>query len=380
MRSRRNLSGRAGILTGQQFFLPAERNFFGLGLFIPQSGPAGIWGPSCRACGELAVQEINFAGGILDMEVVPYIIDSGGSPGETAKVAKVLANAGIIDAIVGMHTSDVREAIAQSLKGQIPYIYTPLYEGGEASAHVCCIGETPQTQLFPAVSWFVKQHQSRRWALVGNDYVWPHRSHRLTHRLLSEFGASVSFESYHAFGTTNFDESLQAIEHHRPDVVLLSLVGDDSVRFNREFSRTGLAQHTIRLSCAIEENMLLGIGADHTERLYCSSGYFNQISTTANGLFKESYHQLFGESAPTLNALAESVYEGVHFLAKCLRGDRLDKCDPIASAADSDSETELSVPGPRKAKWQRLARSVTCPVYLAEANGHEFTIRCTLSR
>ncbi len=371
---------KAGILTGQQFFRPMERNLFVLGLFIPQSGPAGIWGPSCRACGELAVHEINLAGGISGLEVVPHIVDAGGNAHQTARTAKVLADASAIDAIVGMHTSDVREAIARSLNGQIPYIYTPLYEGGVNSKHVCCIGETPQTQLFPAVWWFMKHHKSRRWALIGNDYVWPHRSHELAHRLLSLCGASVVFETYHPFGTGNFDESLQELENHRPDVVLLSLVGDDSVRFNREFSRAGLAKHTIRLSCAIEENMLLGIGDDNTERLFCSSGYFNKISSSANGFFKETYHQHFGESAPTLNALAESVYEGVHFLAKCLQDGSSSASNRQWSVQVSDSNTEISVPGPRQARWQSDVRSVTCPVYLAEAKGYEFTLQGVLNR
>ncbi len=380
MSPHRAIPSKASFLTGQQFFLPMERKYFVLGLFIPQSGPAGIWGPSCRACGELAVHEINLAGGISGLEVVPQIVDSGRDARQTARLAKVLADANVIDAIVGMHTSDVREAIAQSLNGQIPYIYTPLYEGGVKSRHVCCIGETPQTQLFPAVSWFVKHQNSHRWALIGNDYVWPHRSHNLIHRLLDTCGASVVFETYHPFGTFNFDESLQELEFHRPDAVLLSLVGDDSVRFNREFSRAGFAKHTIRLSSAIEENMLLGIGDDNTERLFCSSGYFNQISSPANGLFKETYHQHFGESAPTLNALAESVYEGVHFLAKCLHDGSSDRRHRQWTVQVSDSKAELSVPGPRQARWQSKMRSVTCPVYLAEANGYEFALQGVFNR
>ena len=313
------------------------------------------------------------------MEVVPHIVDAGKDPEKTANLAKALADTSVIDAIVGMHTSDVREAIARTVNGRIPYIYTPLYEGGVSSEYVCCIGETPQTQLFPAVSWFAKQHRLRRWALVGNDYVWPHRSHMLTHRLLEQFGARVVFETYHPFGTANFDDSLQGLEYYRPDVVLLSLVGDDSVRFNREFSRAGLARHTIRLSCAIEENMLLGIGANHTERLFCTSGYFNQISSSANWIFRESYHQQFGESAPTLNAIAESVYEGVHFLARCLDDSRSDIGSRRNSISISEPKTVLSVPGPRQARWQSEMRSVSCPVYLAEAKGHEFAVQVKLS-
>ena len=99
-----------------------------------------------------------------------------------------------------------------------------------------CIGETPETQLFPAIFWFRNHLGARRWALIGNDYVWPRRSHKLTRWLLGMVGAEVILETYHPFGTQNFDISLQDLEDLQPDVVLLSLVGDDSVRFNRAFS------------------------------------------------------------------------------------------------------------------------------------------------
>ena len=70
-----------------------------------------------------------------------------------------------------------------------------------------------------------------------------------------------------------------------------------------------------RLSCAIEENGLLAIGADNTEGLFVSSGYFASLDNDANMAFKERYHNHFGQRAPTLNALGQSTYEGVHFMA-----------------------------------------------------------------
>ena len=69
-----------------------------------------------------------------------------------------------------------------------------------------------------------------------------------------------------------------------------------------------------RLSCAIEENGLLAIGADNTEGLFVSSGYFGSLESDANMAFRERYHNHFGQRAPTLNALGQSTYEGVHFM------------------------------------------------------------------
>ena len=51
---------------------------------------------------------------------------------------------------------------------------------------------------------------------------------------------------------------------------LLSLIGQDAVQFNRAFGRCGLSRDMFRLSCAIEENGLLAIGAG-SEMVSCSS-------------------------------------------------------------------------------------------------------------
>ena len=377
MSDRRIIPSLASKLTGQQFFLPTERDKFVLGLFIPQSGPAGIWGPSCRSCGELAVYEINQSGGIAGLELDAKIVDAGGEALDVANYAERLVEDGEIDALTGMHTSDVRDAIAERLNGRIPYIFAPLHEGGGNPSQVCCIGETPESQLYPALFWFGNHLGYRRWALIGNNYIWPRRNNKLARRLLGMIGGEVILEHYYPFGSQDFSYSLQNLEDFRPEIVLLTLVGDDSVRFNREFSSAGLDSHTLRLSCAVEENMLLAIGANNTERLYCSAGYFSQIPSSANGIFKETYHQHFGDSAPTLNALGESVYEGVHFLANCLNenywGSRSN-----TKIRTPERKLGLSIPGPKRAHWKIGVGAADYSVYLAEAQGHEFSLQRVL--
>ena len=58
---------------------------------------------------------------------------------------------GEIDAIVGMHISSVRQNLLRRGAGRVPYVYTPLYEGGERTPGIYAIGETPQQQLRPAI-------------------------------------------------------------------------------------------------------------------------------------------------------------------------------------------------------------------------------------
>src|ERR1700733_6327531 len=60
---------------------------FKIGLFIALSGPASLFGPTQKACAELATEEINKAGGILGRQIKLIPTDAGGPPAETTKSA-----------------------------------------------------------------------------------------------------------------------------------------------------------------------------------------------------------------------------------------------------------------------------------------------------
>ena len=357
IRARRAAARREALADGADFVV---------GLLVPINGSAGIWGPSSIACAQLAQAEINADGGLLERRVRLCVIDSSDEATEVGSVTAGLMNAGAIDAIVGMHTSQVRQRVLKDVARQIPYVYTPLYEGGERTPGVFALGETPGRQLRPAIEYLASRHAVRRWMFVGNDYVWPRVSHRLAERYVSEQGGEVVADRYLPFGTDDYSELLEEIDRLKPHAILLSLVGQDAVQFNRAFGQCGLARDMFRLSCAIEENGLLAIGADNTEGLFVSSGYFASLDNDANMAFKERYHNHFGQRAPTLNALGQSTYEGVHFMAALAR-----------RAADDEARLlgDLAAPLPfRSVRGISYFGNDRCvhPTYLAEAGGHFF--------
>lgn len=336
-----------------------------VGLFIPTSGAAGIWGSSCRACAELAAEELNSEGGIDGRPISLTIVNAGNDPELVAQEAESLHESGMIDAVVGMHTSDVREAIADRIAGNLPYVYTPLFEGGPAGQGVFCIGETPGQQLLPGLDWLSERFRLKRWFLLGNDYIWPRASHAAVHRHFHSGDRGIVGQAYLPFGTRNFDHVLERIRRARPDGLLLSLVGDDCIRFNRAFARNPIASKVIRFSCAVEENTLLGIGADSTDGLFAASGYFSALDTAANGAFRERYHTRFGERGPMLNSIGESLYEGLYFLHAL--------SDAAQTSHWTRPGTALPMKGPRGAIFQEAGHS-RMPMYLAEAEGHAFQL------
>lgn len=337
-------------------------------LCVPLGGSAGIWGPSGLACARLAVAELNRGTGINGHGCRLITVNaSDDSPDIEATLVDLVENQEV-DALIGLHTSAVRHRILRAVGGHVPFVYTPLYEGGESTPGVFAIGEVTSNQLAPAIRWLGVHRRPKRWLAVGNDYVWPHVSHRQARRYIADAGADMVAEVYLPFGTTDFSEVLDQIRSSRADAVLVSLVGQDSVEFNRAFGRAGLSRSVLRLSGAIGENELLGIGAENSDDLFVSSGYFATLDTDENLAFKERYRNHFGERAPTLNTFGQSTYEGVHFLAALFN-----------QALRSHHDWETMGRAPLHYQSARAAHYAgggvnDTPIYLARADGHVFKV------
>ena len=149
----------------------AERSSdgFPVGVVIPLRGPAGIFGPSCEAVTETALDHINASGGLLGRRVRPVVIDGGRPVREIAAQVGALVRSGEIHAVTGWHISQVRQHLVHVVRGHVPYVYTSLYEGGENSSGVFCSGETPPDQIAPAMRWMRDEQGTRDLFVVGDD-------------------------------------------------------------------------------------------------------------------------------------------------------------------------------------------------------------------
>ncbi|WP_050929691.1 substrate-binding domain-containing protein [Aestuariivita boseongensis] len=339
---------------------------FRVALLIPMCGPAGIWAPSCISCAQVAVAELNRANGIQGRRVQLVMIDAAVEAGEPIEeIVNELIELGAIDAIVGMHLSAVRQRLSKVVQKRIPYIYTPLYEGGETTPGLFAIGETPREQLGPAMTTLSRAFRLKKWALIGNDYVWPRASHSYAKSCLKQMGAALAMECYVPFGLPSMTGLVEKVVASGADAVLVSLVGQDAVRFNREFGRRGLHRSILRLSCALEENGLMACGSGNLERHFSVSSYFGSVATEENASFKERYYALHGEAAPALNALGQSTYEGLHYLAALLRNFG----DVWRERSTRDGLPVIHASGRSFAQKNGVKRA---SVYLARADGVQF--------
>ena len=118
----------------------------------------------------------------------------------------------------------------------------------------------------------------------------------------------------------------------------------------------------------MDETVLFGIGADNTENLFCASGYFVNMATRENEVFRCQYEASFGRYAPPLGSVGQSNYEGLRFLETVAsRAGSLAIKPLLASAMNVDYDGARGRVGIRRG-------TASMPIYLAEADGLDFRL------
>lgn len=353
---------------------PRPADVLPIAFVVPMQGPTGIYGPSCVACGELAVAQLNARDGICGRRVELIPVDSGRHPELVAGEVAALVDSGRVEAIAGWHISAVRQAITRRVGGRVVYAYAAMHEGRDDTPGVVMLGERPVNQLLPAAQWMREQLGVGRWAIVGNDYVFPRVTGATVRQALRGSTSSVVAETYVPLGTTDFRAVLHDLRRPDVDGVIMLLMGQDAVHFNRQFARAGLSDLLTRLSPAVEENTLLAGGVRANDRLYAAAAYFDRLETSGSTALAQEYHERFGPYAPALNAVGESCYEAIHFLARLGR-----VCGSLDVAAARSLADGHFYEGPRG--LMRLdGNLVNQDVYLAVADGLEFEVQEQIAR
>ncbi|WP_293788087.1 substrate-binding domain-containing protein [uncultured Aeromicrobium sp.] len=336
-------------------------------LVIPLQGPAGIFGPSCEAVADTALRLINEEP-VLGRPMSVEVVDGGAPPHVVASRLRALVDRGEVDAVTGWHISAVRHALAPVVSDRLPYVYTSLYEGGETRPGIFCSGETPTDQIRPALRWLRDELGLRRWFIVGDDYIWPRASASVTQQFAHDLDLTLSGIAYVKLGTTDFSQVLDAVRRSGCQGVLLYLVGQDAVQFNRAFATAAGMDHLVRFSPLMEENMLLASGLAGTDNLYVAAAYFRSLATASALELGRRYVADHGPDAPPLNNAAESCFEGLVTLAHLARRSRsLDVRQMVARAEG------VGFDGPRGAMSMTRAH-LQQRVHLAKASDFDFDV------
>lgn len=284
-----------------------------IGFVYIMSGPFSAYGQFAKKGAELAVDEINAAGGINGHPVEAFFEDSTGKPDAAIRALRKLVFQEKVDYLIGLDSSGVAKTVVPSiLQMKTPLIIThaatPDVTGSVCNRYVFRISVN-LAQNVKAAALLAAETGAKTWTTVGPDYSFGHQSWEYFEKYLKGLKADATFLSkdevaFPPFKTTDFGPYINKVMQSKADGVLVSLWGGNLIDFIRQGKEMGLfngkKQILITLGAAVE--VLSALKDKMPEGLWVGTRYwFLANDSDRNKAFTKAYHDRFGEY-PSYNA------------------------------------------------------------------------------
>lgn len=303
-----------------------------VGVLLSTTGDFSISETPMKNAAQMAIEEINEAGGIDGVPIEPIYMDYGSEPSMAAEKTQELILKDKVTAIVGTNSSSTRLAVIPNIERYDSLlVYNTFYEGEIPSANVLYTNTCPSQQVAGFLP-YILENLGKKIFFVGSDYEFPRNTISYAKDMLKEEGGEVVGEEYAPSGTTDFSSIVNKIKAEEPDVIFSAVAGNDSVYFYNDCAQYGIdMEKTPICSVACHEGTVKGIGEPAVGSYSCFS-YFNTLDTEENKEFVQKYIDEFGTDT-TINNSAEATYHGVYMLAKAIEKAQSVKTEDIIAAA-----------------------------------------------
>ncbi len=269
-----------------------------VGILHSLSGTMAISEVTVKNSTQLAIDEINAAGGVLGKKIAPVIEDGASDPAIFAQKASKLIESDKVATVFGGWTSSSRKAMLPVFEKTGNLLWYPVqFEGNECSPNIMYSGAQPNQQILPAYDWG-KQQGFKKFFLVGSDYVFPRTANLILKTHIAKDGLTLSGEEYQPMGGTEFSGVIGKIKAAKPDVIYSTLNGDSNVAFFKQMAAAGLTSKVLPvMSFSIGEQEAMSMGPTLVQDGYAGWNYFQSLDNPENKKFIEAYKAKFGADA-----------------------------------------------------------------------------------
>jgi urea transport system substrate-binding protein len=302
--------GKAGILLGGALLIPnlltacssttgSGTGPIKIGVLTDLSGFLAAYGEAMVDAIQIAVDEINEAGGVLGRKLELIVEDGASDPKVYVQKGQKLVEDHKVDFVIGAITSPERDAMEAPVadRGGTLFAYPELYEGGENNKNIMNTGPVPQQQVIPFIPWLIEKY-GNKFYLVGADYEWPHKTSEVLKEAIKNNGGDVLGEEFMPFTATDFSAIIQRIKQSKPDVVYNNYNGPNYVNFLKQLQSMGIdAGNTGIASSFIGEIELPGLPPEVGNGIVVCKEYFASIDTPENKAFVKKYKEKYGQDA-----------------------------------------------------------------------------------
>jgi ABC-type branched-subunit amino acid transport system substrate-binding protein len=302
-----------------------------VGFIGPISGFYALQGTDMLQCTQLAVDEVNAAGGAAGRELALYVEDNKLEPKATIDAARKLIHRDEVDVVIGVLASSSRvAAVSVTEPAKQLFIYPTFYEGGECRKYLICTGTVPNQSVDPTVPWLA-ENVGKSVYVIGNDFEYPRGMAVLIKDAIERVGGTYAGEEYYPFGTSEYGPIFQRIKAANPDIVWV--MDANQPVMVQQYRSFGMKPQLI--STILHENWTTKTDGA-AEGVLANASYFTSVDSPENKKFLSDYRARHGESVyPT--TFGERQYDSVWLYAKAVeKAGSADKDEVVKAISQVD--------------------------------------------
>lgn len=267
---------------------------------------------------ELAVEEINAAGGVNGKKLELITRDDNGSPGDAVRAAEELISRERVDVLTGAFLSHIGLALTDFAK-QKKFFYLasePLTDKivwSNGNHYTFRLRPSTYMQSAMLVPEAAKLHK-KRWAVVYPNYEYGQSAVSTFKQLLKAAQPDVEFVAEQAppLGKLDAGSVVQALADAKPDAIFNVLFGPDLAKFVREGNTRGLFQGRTVVSMLTGEPEYLDPLKDETPNGWIVTGYpWYGIQTPEHKAFFIAYHRKYNDYPRLGSVVGYSAIESI---------------------------------------------------------------------
>ena len=272
---------------------------------------------------ELAVEEVNKAGGVNGKKIELITRDDNANPGDAVRVAEELVTRERVDVLTGTFLSNIGLAVADFAKQKQVFFLAgePLtdkltWQGGNEYTFRLRPGTYMQAAMLVPEAAKLKK---KRWAVVYPNYEYGQSAAAAFKALLKAAQPDVEFVAEQAppLGKLDAGSVVQALADAKPDAIFNVLFAADLARFVREGNTRGLFQGREVVSLLTGEPEYLDPLKNEAPTGWTVTGYpWYGITTPEHQAFLKAYQDKYKDH-PRLGSVVG--YTAIQSLAAGMR-------------------------------------------------------------
>ena len=194
------------------------------------SGDFAVYGRPKHLGPQLAVKEINAAGGVLGKKLQIVFYDGQSDVKRYQELTQKCILDDQVDVVMAGTTSSEREAArAVAVKSKVLYWHNNEGEGGIADHYSFFTGNVPEKKTLPSVEYMIKKFGKNAYLLAA-DYGYGQVSALWTKAAIGLNGGKLLGTEFIPLGNSDFAATIANIQKAKPDWIASFLVG--SAQFN----------------------------------------------------------------------------------------------------------------------------------------------------